>query len=437
MIAFFIDNNYYMYMKKRTFIISLLSLLLLTSCGKYYDNVDSVYPIGLGNEKNTIVALDCDKEILMPFDTSIFLKRYQKNRDFLEIFEEFNDNYQLLHAYFDTHYHYEVNGKLLNNLTVINENYGSGKYLEVPFELYDILQKSVELSILTEGKFNVAIGELASLWNEYITNSKDNYSQTKPSDSEIQNALNNTPEYSDLENILLFKEENEKYYINFNKVDKYSKVSLSLGAVGKGYANDLMEEKLNGEYQGYISAGDSLITMLSNSIGKTWNFSLTNPLYMKKLKMNEDFYSFNAQEIKLKKSDKFSISTSGDYERFFYDDEKNLYHHIINPIDGYPSGFNLTSSDKYFTAISAISSKGLYADALTTALMNMSLEEGKKTVKELEKKYSLNIYPIWMEEKDNKIIAYVDNKLQENVFLDSGEQGKELVTELQFIELNH
>lgn len=425
-------------MKKRTFIISLLSLLLLTSCGKYYENVDSVYPIGLGNEKNTIVALDCDKEILMPFDTSIFLKRYQKNRDFLEMFEEFNDNYQLLHAYFDTHYHYEVNGKLLNNLTVINENYGSGEYLEVPFELYDILQKSVELSILTEGKFNVAIGELASLWNEYITNSKDNYSQTKPSDSEIQNALNNTPEYSDLENILLFKEENKKYYINFNKVDKYSKVSLSLGAVGKGYANDLMEEKLNGKYQGYISAGDSLITMLSNSIGENWNFSLTNPLYMKKLKMNEDFSSFNPREIKLKKADKFSISTSGDYERFFYDDDKNVYHHIINPIDGYPSGSNLADGEKYFTAVSAISSKGLYADALTTALMNMSLEDGMKIVKELEKKYSLNIYPIWMEQKDNKIIAYVDNKLQENVYIDNNSiEEKKLATELQFIELNH
>ena len=63
---------------------------------------------------------------------------------------------------------------------------------------------------------------------------------------------------------------------------------------------------------------------------------------------------------------------------------------------------------------------------ITTALMNMNLEDGMVFVKEIENKYSTNIYPIWLEEKDNKITAYVDNNLSSNVSLFNENNNKNI-----------
>ena len=421
---------------KKEFLISLLSLLLLTSCGNYYDKTDSVYPLGFGNSTNRIVAINVDaNKTIMPFDTSIYLTRYQQNSNFKDISELLNNTYQTLHAFFDSNYFYRINGERINNLKSINNSYGTNEYLEVPFELYDVLEKAQELTILTEGKFNVAIGELATLWNNYIINSKDNFSANKPSEEEISKALKNTPKYDEIEKLLSFKKENNKYYIRLNVLENYEKISLSLGAIGKGYANDIMEKKLPENVQGYLNSGESLITLLSPSIGETWNLRLTNPLYSKKMKMDEDFSNYNPSEVLIKKHEKFSISTSGDYERFFYDEEKNIYHHIINPLTGYPSG--MQASGEYFTAVSAICSTGTYADVITTALMNMSIEEGKKVIKTLEDKYGIFIHPLWLKQVEDKIILYADENLKNQIFIDGGVNSQELKTTLEFINLNH
>ena len=411
---------------KKKFLISLISLILLTGCGHYYDDTDSVYPLGVNVFNYNIKFLDNidSQNVIMPFDTSIFIKRYQQNNNFNDISVLFNETFQKLHIYFDTNYKYSINGDKINNLKVINESYGKNEFLEIPFELYDIIDKSIDFSILSKGKYNIAIGELATLWNNYIVNSKNNYSKSIPSEEEINIALNNTPKYNELKELIELKEEDNRYFIKLNKLDGYEKVSLSLGAVGKGYANDIMKDLLINE-KGYISSGESLITFLSSSVGDYWNLRLTNPLFIKKQKMNEDYQKYNHTELKIQKKEKFSISTSGDYERFFYDDDKIIYHHIIDPISGYPSGLK---NDYSFTSISAITEQGIYADMITTALMNMNLEDGMDFVKEIENKYSTNIYPIWLEEKDNKITAYVDNNLSSNVSLFNENNNKNITT---------
>ena len=411
---------------KKKFLISLISLILLTGCGHYYDDTDSVYPLGVNVFNYKIKVLDNidSQNVIMPFDTSIFIKRYQQNNNFNDISVLFNETFQKLHIYFDTNYKYSINGDKINNLKVINESYGKNEFLEIPFELYDIIDKSIDFSILSKGKYNIAIGELATLWNNYIVNSKNNYSKSIPSEEEINIALNNTPKYNELKELIELKEEDNRYFIKLNKLDGYEKVSLSLGAVGKGYANDIMKDLLINE-KGYISSGESLITFLSSSVGDYWNLRLTNPLFIKKQKMNEDYQKYNYTELKIQKKEKFSISTSGDYERFFYDDNKIIYHHIIDPKSGYPSGLK---NDYSFTSISAITEQGIYADMITTALMNMNLEDGMVFVKEIENKYSTNIYPIWLEEKDNKITAYVDNNLSSNVSLFNENNNKNITT---------
>ena len=62
-----------------------------------------------------------------------------------------------------------------------------------------------------------------------------------------------------------------------------------------------------------------------------------------------------------------SIVTSGDYQRYYTVGGKR-YCHIIRPDTGMPSG--------YFPSVSVLAEDSGLADALSTALFNMELEEG-------------------------------------------------------------
>lgn len=59
------------------------------------------------------------------------------------------------------------NGTRLNNLRVINESLNLGK-VEVPYDLYELLRLSCELSIKTNSAFNIFVGELSDWWNTQI-----------------------------------------------------------------------------------------------------------------------------------------------------------------------------------------------------------------------------------------------------------------------------
>ena len=66
-----------------------------------------------------------------------------------------------------------------------------------------------------------------------------------------------------------------------------------------------------------------------------------------------------------------SLVTSGDYERYYEVDGKR-YHHIIDPVTLFPAD--------YFTSVTILCEDSGAADAWSTALFNMSYEEGLKLV---------------------------------------------------------
>ncbi len=69
------------------------------------------------------------------------------------------------------------------------------------------------------------------------------------------------------------------------------------------------------------------------------------------------------------------LVTSGDYQRYYEVDGKR-YCHIINPDTGMPS--------EYFPSVTVLAKDSGMADALSTSLFNMELEEGLAFVESIE-----------------------------------------------------
>lgn len=411
----------------------LLSAIFITGCslnkGYYYDTlVLSLFGTGNGY---TNIKVEADVNLISPFDTSISMWMYNDVKHFEDYSGEFNANFQTLHAYFDSNYLYSIDSEYINNLKVINNNYGNGEFIKIPDELYDVLKISVDLTKISKGKFNVAIGSLTSLWDRYIEigQYRENLVYNVPSQEEVDSALSAVPNHEKIDEIIEFDDENKRVRINTLEGAKEN-VKLTLGAIGKGYAVKKMEKILDNKVKGYISGGESSIAMLSSAPNKAWSLSLRNPLHM--IKSNKEGIlntGYNPSELVFSRNGIFSFSTSGNYNNFYVDKDDNLYHHIIDPETGYPS--------TYFTTVAAVCNDSTYADAITTALMTMTLEEGKEFIKKLKTQYNLEIEPIWMMQNGTKIEVKASSSLKNELKLDKGNYLNKYITTIQFIEINN
>jgi thiamine biosynthesis lipoprotein len=140
-------------------------------------------------------------------------------------------------------------------------------------------------------------------------------------------------------------------------------MKITLGAITKGYAVDealKVIENLGIEHALIAAAGD-ISTLGTKPSGEPWSIALVNP----------DDTSQTLATFQF--ADK-SVSTSGNYERYFSPDKKA--HHIMNPKTGYSAGEIISAT--------IITSGGLPADALATAVFVMGPVDGMRLVELLD-----------------------------------------------------
>ena len=133
--------------------------------------------------------------------------------------------------------------------------------------------------------------------------------------------------------------------------------SVDLGGIGKGFASDRFMQIF--QEQGILSAfsniGGNVSTLGNKPDGRPWRVGLRHP---------RDIGLLGAVEVTGK-----AVVTSGDYERFFIDRQGRRFHHILNPLTGYPAESGLVS-------VSVIADNAMTADALSTAVFVAGLEKG-------------------------------------------------------------
>ena len=240
----------------------------------------------------------------------------------------------------------------------INRNAGINP-AKVSKELYNLIEKSIVISKLTDGAFDITYASMDKIWRF------DGTMKEFPAKEDIQNSISKVG----YKNIVLNKE---------NKTVFLSKkgMKIAFGAIGKGYAADKAKQLLisEGAIAGIINASGDMNTWGKQPDGEEWKVAITNPLNKNR--------AFAMLPIK-----NGAVVTSGNYEKFvtFYG---KRYSHIIDPRTGYPATGIIS------TTVFAPSAE--LADALATSIFVMGIEVGMDRINQLH-----NIECVIIDDKGN------------------------------------
>lgn len=236
-------------------------------------------------------------------------------------------------------------------ITRINDNAYSSA-VDVDAATYNMLKSCTQLSDLTDGAFDITLGNISDMWGFGKENT------VKPDDTELKKLAGR----KNYENIVFNYEEQTVAFSS----DGFS---IDLGAAAKGYAMDMMDTYLrnSGVTSAVVDFGGSILTIGSND-GNSWNIKVT---------ADETNASIGTLTF-----DEGYIATSNGAKRYVeYDGVK--YHHIIDPDTSYPADSGVKSCTVY-------SGSGLISDALSTAFFVM----GADKTAEFYSKYNIAEYII-------------------------------------------
>ncbi len=220
----------------------------------------------------------------------------------------------------------------------INKNAGIAP-VKVDKELFDLIARSLIISKLTDGAFDISYASMDRIW-------KFDGSMTKMPPEEI---IKQSVEKIGYQNIIL-DHDNQTVFL------KLKGMKIGFGGIGKGYAADKAKQLLieKGVQSGIINASGDMNTWGKQPDGKDWMVAITNPMDKNK--------AFALLPIK-----EGAVVTSGDYEKYVVFDGVR-YSHIINPKTGYPA--------KGIVSATVFAPKAELADALATSVFVMGIKVG-------------------------------------------------------------
>lgn len=323
--------------KGLTLILVIISSFFLIACG----NERVRYVAEDFYSMNTIISITVPENIK---EEQKYLDAHYETKIMFDYIHNLTDNFREYSGVDVINSIYTINNTLLNS----EEDF---ELFEIDFELYEMLEMSLEIENLTNGYFNITIGKIIDLWKENVV------SKTGVVSNEIINdTLSRVNAIDVVRNAYTLSADNNKYYVEID-----TRVKLDLGAVAKGYA---LEKAIEIFEEHEIT--DYIINAGSSSIGLGEKQSATNGNYRVGL-INPDktwtFYAIASVKNNI-------VTTSGSYEQFAVDEDGNVYHHLISPITKKP--------ENYYGTVTVISREHAgKMDALTTAiyLMDPSLRE--------------------------------------------------------------
>lgn len=211
---------------------------------------------------------------------------------------------------------------------------------EISALLERIVKKGLEYSKKSDGRFDIAIEPVSSLWDFTVKK------PTVPDEQKIEKAL----AYVDYQKIAL-----DDQKLTFQMPG----MGIDLGGIAKGFIADELKAYLEkkGVKSAVIDLGGNVLCIGKKDPKTPFHIGIQQP------------FADRNETIAAVSVDGLSIVSSGIYERYFKTEDGTLYHHILNPKTGY-------SYDNDLMAVTILSKKSVDGDGLSTSCFAMGKKEG-------------------------------------------------------------
>lgn len=223
--------------------------------------------------------------------------------------------------------------------------HSSEMWMPISAETMTVISTAQEVSRLSNGAFDITIGNLVNLWGFGPTINIE----VMPDVNTIQSLLSQVGyhQLSLRQTSPALRKSNNAIY-------------LDLSAIAKGYAVDAIAQLLlDNQIQNFlVEIGGEIITHGSKQQQQPWVIGIESPI---------------AEQRSIRKRlhlPDVAMATSGDYRNYF-ENQGVRYSHTIDPATGYPIKHRLVS-------VTVIDASCMRADALATAIMVMGPESGLK-----------------------------------------------------------
>ena len=229
--------------------------------------------------------------------------------------------------------------------SLINSNAGISP-VKVSDELFKLIERSIQISEITSGAFDISYGPLNDLWRF------DGSMQYLPTPEEIRSCV----EKIGYDKIELNTQERTVFL-------RQKGMKLNFGGIGKGYAVDKAKELLVSKrvIAGMINASGDVTTWGTKASGEKWLIGIENPGWKKNI------FSW----IPIVES---SVSITSNFQKYVTVNGKR-YSHIIDPKTGYP----VSGIDK----VTVMAKTSELCDALATAVVILGKEDGLSLINQL------------------------------------------------------
>lgn len=209
--------------------------------------------------------------------------------------------------------------------------------------LAEVIKKALYYCELTDGSYDITVCPVSKLWDFSAEN------PTVPAAEDIAAAL----PLVDWRGVTL-----SGNTLSFDRAD----MEIDLGSIAKGYIADKLKEYLvaNGVTSGIISVGGNILCIGARPDKVPFNVGVQKP------------FAESAETVAVMQISDMSVVSTGIYERCFTQ-MGTMYHHIINPRDGFPFNNDLVG-------VTIIGESSVDCDALSTACFTLGYEKGLELI---------------------------------------------------------
>lgn len=234
----------------------------------------------------------------------------------------------------------------------INANAGI-RPVRVDAEVFALIQRSLRLSELTQGAFDITYGSIDKrFWNFDTTMTA--LPDPKAARRMVRLINYRNVELNPLDSTVYLKEKGMR---------------IGFGGIGKGYAAEQARRVLRerGVESGIVNAAGDLTTLGTQPNGKPWTIGIADP--------DSQLLSGNRQAFSYLTISNIAVATSGTYEKYAIINGKR-YSHTIDPKTGYPvAGIK---------SVTIIAPNAELADALATPVMVMGVRVGLDMINQMK-----------------------------------------------------